>query len=250
MSERVSISWPKRDAVPGDITIHTDNSIISVHRLMLMAYPYFAGLLESITSTTVHLPFDGKIVEKLINLIYGGFWMGHKKARELLKILAYTGIYYDEWFNRLFIDSINLQDAEKAKSLIPKVSWKNMKQLGWIAVVPSSLIPHLQDGIKYIKKYFENIILRDVTANRKQGRDKTGRNLMYWLILARDLYDKVTISIVNNKTTISIGDTIVRFDHDVTAKGKYKGLDMFSDKGIPLTTRQEIKERRAELQRA
>jgi len=153
-------------------------------------------------------------------------------------------------FNRLFIDSINLQDAEKAKSLIPKVSWKNMKQLGWIAVVPSSLIPHLQDGIKYIKKYFENIILRDVTANRKQGRDKTGRNLMYWLILARDLYDKLTISIVNNKTTISIGDTIVRFDHDVTAKGKYKGLDMFSDKGIPLTTRQEIKERRAELQRA
>ena len=105
MSKRVSISWPKRDAVPGDITIHTDNSIISVHRLMLMAYPYFAGLLESITSTTVHLPFDGKIVEKLINLIYGGFWMGHKKARELLKILAYTGIYYDEWFNRLFIDA-------------------------------------------------------------------------------------------------------------------------------------------------
>jgi predicted ThiF/HesA family dinucleotide-utilizing enzyme len=66
-------------------------------------------------------------------------------------------------------------------------------------------------------------------------------------MLATNLQEPVTIT-YGDIIIITIGDTTVSVNYDITTTGKYKGLDLFSTSGIPLTTREQIKARRAELQ--
>lgn len=145
-----------------------------------------------------------------------------------------------------FTASIKKRDTELAiVYLNAGVSWKNMTRFDWLDGVTPALAkqPKMKEGIAYLKKQFENKILRDYEISYRLY------NFTCWLKLSRGLIGIVSIVQDEESTIIAMNEGVVNINHKMTATGKYKGLDLFSDTGIVLTSVDAIRARRRALQK-
>lgn len=165
-----------------------------------------------------------------------------QEVADILGDFEYNKELYDKV--PLFIESIKETDTRSIIRLLESgIPWEsvfdynNKDKCIWLSQVPQDIAKHplMKRGIKIMKTTLKNTILR--------GYGHDNYDFLAWLMLARDLLSDVSYEGFN---TINIDGNMIRIGNHL---GKYKHLDMFSDAGIPLTTKNEIRERRNELQR-
>jgi hypothetical protein len=123
------------------------------------------------------------------------------------------------------------------KTVIP---WDGIISYTWLDDILSTVVRDraLAEGISIMKEQAHNFVLRGLC------------DLKYWLMLASGMTKKVTVA--DNVITIDVDiPGISTRQHNTTITmpiiAKYRGLDMFSCDGVPLQTRQQIKDRRNEI---
>jgi hypothetical protein len=148
-------------------------------------------------------------------------------------------------YTRLFMDSVEKSELLLASRYLGHViEWRYVTDYSWLDSTHPTLANNLtmRIGIVRMKKALENKILRYYDDNHKE-------DFKHWLICATMFQEPVTVTTIDYYSVITIGDTIIKIGCNISTKGKYKGLDLFSTYGEPLTTKEQIKARRAELQR-
>jgi hypothetical protein len=125
------------------------------------------------------------------------------------------------------------------------IVWKNIVNYDWLDNVTPELAkdPFMQEGLYFIWGALENRILRCIDV--PPGQLIT--NLRHWLMLSTGFKQPITVLEDEVSTFVKIGNIEVNIKTRITTSGKYKGLDLFSTEGQPLTTRQQIVDRRKEL---
>lgn len=164
--------------------------------------------------------------------------------------------YYEKYYNTapefVYLVMLGTSIAKYVQILEDGVAWESIfdypHSYEWLDKIPASLTknPLMIAGIQIMKKTIERKLLRDYDHN-------TTNNFIVWLSLARGLRSKVSVATgLMNKLHIAviIDRDIVILRNSTNHPGKYKYLDLFSDDGILLTTKQAIRERRNELQQS
>jgi hypothetical protein len=174
------------------------------------------------------------------------YYIGLTKDSRVFDYLTLNRIGMNEREGALSRRTINEFDIsvrthiKKASELLSSINWQNMTDFTWLHLVEEPLASRVAN-IDYLKTLFFNKVLRGFHTVKPPFTIHPEENFVYWLMLARGLRDKVEVHLLDNSTVINI-------NYNITLKGKYKGLDLFSNKGNILTTREEIKARRAEIQ--
>jgi hypothetical protein len=137
-----------------------------------------------------------------------------------------------------------------------EVDWEDIRSYEWLDGITLEMATnkYIKAGIPIVKKNIENKILRAYEKDTGIRVNEFRR----WLMLANSLTKEITVTETDNtvitidNTTITISFKISNHDNQRLSttfgcRGKYKGLDMFSSLGVPLTTRDQIKARRVEI---
>jgi hypothetical protein len=141
------------------------------------------------------------------------------------------------------INTMGLMDNETDRLEGGNILWNNIYEFYWLYDLNPKYKKYVTKGIPILQKTLENIILRSNNDDIDYKKD----NFTHWLILCTRL-KRVEIDLTDDNTIITIGTVMVILPVDVLTRGKYKGLDLFSRQGDILTTREDIKARRRELQ--
>ena len=165
-----------------------------------------------------------------------------------------------------FIASVSGHSNVSLSLLGQGIIWSEMSTIpmNWIIDVKPKVArdSDMQVGITIMKRDLENIILRDYivtddvdTAGGYGKYTYRSDAFGFWLMLARDLQSTVKFIEHEGLQAVAIMDHS-SMEEDIVVLGnqmpvgKYKVLDLFSDKGIPLTSRKEVISRRNQLQSA
>ena len=123
------------------------------------------------------------------------------------------------------------------------IVWKNVRKYKWLDGITPDLAKYVTKGIPIMQRNLENEIIRGYINSAFYLQDFTA-----WLKLATGLTKEVSISSNATRITITIGDVKVSLSFHLLKGSKYRGLDLFSRSGRVLTTKDEVRARRKELQ--